>query len=80
MPKTETSPLLDIEFYIKAAEQHGEDSEPDHEVGDLQDFLREAWKIMTPEQRLNFAKNSDVHATLEGALVDVDTLIESLPE
>lgn len=40
--KTE-SPMLDIEFYIETAETHGAESEPDHEVGDLQDFLRAAW-------------------------------------
>lgn len=40
-----------VEKIIEAAEQHGRDSEPEHEVGDLQDALREAWKRMTPAQR-----------------------------
>jgi hypothetical protein len=35
---------------IKAAKEHGEDSEPDHEVGDLQDCLGEALKRMAPAQ------------------------------
>jgi hypothetical protein len=35
---------------INAAEQHGIDSGPDHEVGDLQDALEEALKLLTPEQ------------------------------
>jgi hypothetical protein len=34
--------MRDVGTYIAAARQHGEDSEPDHEVGDLQDLLREA--------------------------------------
>jgi hypothetical protein len=35
------------------ARRHGEDSsEPDHEVGDLQDALREALALMLPEQLL----------------------------
>lgn len=43
-----------LDDFIKAATNHGRDSEPDHEVGDLQDMLRTAWKIMTPEQRIRF--------------------------
>lgn len=43
-----------IDDIIEAAANHGRDSEPDHEVGDLQDLLRVAWKIMTPQQRVRF--------------------------
>jgi hypothetical protein len=35
---------------IESAKQHGLDSEPDHEVGDLQDVLREVVKFLTPDQ------------------------------
>ena len=48
--------MLDVEFYIEAAQQHGEDSEPDHEVGDLQDFLRAMWAVLSVEQRRQFAR------------------------
>jgi hypothetical protein len=58
----------DIETYIKAAEQHGEDEHPDHEVGDLQDYLRVAWSLMTGEQRAKFAASADVRATYAHAL------------
>lgn len=40
-----------VERILKAAEQHGQNSEPDHEVGDLQDVLRAAWSLMSTEQR-----------------------------
>ncbi|TES73098.1 hypothetical protein E2P84_22325 [Burkholderia cepacia] len=43
--------LYDGELCIRAAKEHGENSEPDHEVGDLQDYLRDMWKLLTPEQR-----------------------------
>jgi hypothetical protein len=33
------------------AHQHGEDSEPDHEVGDLQELSRLCWGLLTAEQR-----------------------------
>ncbi len=33
------------------AKSHGEDSEPDREVGDLQDLCRAMWAVLTPEQR-----------------------------
>lgn len=40
-----------IEKLLEAAEAHGENSEPDHEVGDLREMLQDAWKLMTEEQR-----------------------------
>ena len=43
---------VNLESLLQMAHQHGLDScEPDHEVGDLQDILREAWSIMTDEQK-----------------------------
>ncbi len=36
---------------IECAATHGENSEPDHEVGDLQDLLVSCWSVMSPEQR-----------------------------
>lgn len=40
-----------IERIINAAQQHGENDNPDREVGDLQDVLRAAWACMSNEQR-----------------------------
>ena len=34
----------------RAAKQHGEDDNPDHEVGDLQDCLDEALVLMNTDQ------------------------------
>lgn len=42
-----------------AAYQHGCDSEPDHEVGDLQDFLREALEFI-PEDKLKALADRDI--------------------
>lgn len=70
--------LLEPAFYVGAAQSHGESSDPDHEVGDLQDFLRAAFKIMTPEQREAFALDEAVHQTLEGALGDLDEFEEKV--
>lgn len=64
--------LLDIMFYTSAAQQHGEDSEPDHEVGDLQDMLRAMWAILTPAQRVAYASSDAVQQILQGALPDYD--------
>lgn len=41
----------EIEDLLACAQAHGEDDDPDHEVGDLQDLLRACWAVMTPEQR-----------------------------
>jgi hypothetical protein len=63
-----TKPIYDVEFLIEAAKQHGEDSEPDHEVGDLQEFLRVAYELMTTEQQNGFMRNYVVKQVLESAL------------
>jgi hypothetical protein len=61
----QTIDTLDIETYIRAAEQHGQDDDPDHEVGDLQDHLREMWKLLTPDQQAAFAESPEVRERVE---------------
>ncbi|VWC79205.1 hypothetical protein BLA39750_01072 [Burkholderia lata] len=50
-PIVATESRYNGELCIRAAKEHGENSDPDHEVGDLQDYLRDMWKLLTPEQR-----------------------------
>jgi len=45
-----------VETLITKAQEHGEDSEPDMEVGDLQDILRRCWEIMSVGQRIKIYK------------------------
>ena len=47
---------LRLEALLAAAEEHGLESEPDHEVGDLQDLLRACWS------RLGEADRAALHA------------------
>lgn len=58
-----------IEDLLAAAGAHGQLSEPDHEVGDLQDALRACWSIMTPEQRTHITQlvNSSMSEWLTAA-------------
>ena len=44
---------------IDSAEKHGNESEPDHEVGDLQDALRAAIELMTEGQLKEVSKWAD---------------------
>lgn len=37
-----------LEKLLAAAKTHGEQSEPDHEVGDLQALLASCWERLTP--------------------------------
>lgn len=76
--KTECK-LLDIEFYIEVAQEHGEDSEPDHEVGDLQLFVREMWSLLTPEQKAAFARNHHVLDTINPFVRDLQGELDKLP-
>jgi hypothetical protein len=43
----------DLERILTAATKHG-DTDPDMEIGDLQQLARDLWKILTPEQRKAF--------------------------
>lgn len=65
---------MDIEKLILAAQHHGEDSEPDHEVGDLQELLRACWSTMTPKaKRAVFAACGD--DMLEWLREDADAVV-----
>ncbi|MBR8189053.1 hypothetical protein KDW82_08275 [Burkholderia vietnamiensis] len=55
----------DIELCILGAQTHGECDDPDHEVGDLQDCLREMWELMTPAQQQEFMASDSVRDRLE---------------
>lgn len=57
-----------IELCIHAAEEHGKDSEPDHEVGDLQDCLRDMWDLLTPTQKAAFMALDGVRERIEFSL------------
>jgi len=57
----------DIEDLITFAAEHGENSEPDHEVGDLQTFLRVAFNILSDEQKTTFFSHAEVASTYEAA-------------
>lgn len=67
-PEIQSNILLDVDFYLKAAAQHGLDEDPDHEVGDLQSLLRAAWSVMTSEQRGQFALSDEVKSCVEAAI------------
>lgn len=74
-PGAATDPGLDVQVFLDAARQHGEDSEPDHEVGDLQTYFRAAYDMLTPEQRRAMLADADVRSCIETGMG-----IEELPE
>lgn len=61
--KARTDPLIDK--VLEAATAHGEASEPDHEVGDLQQALRTAWELLGPVEREKFIASYEVKEILE---------------
>lgn len=64
---SETSEARDprVERVLSAAQQHGASSQPDHEVGDLQDVLRTAWSLMSPQQRDQLMAAAETRSVLE---------------
>ena len=61
------SDVRDVDTYTHAAFVHGEESEGDYEVGDLQDLLRAAWGLMTDEQKIDFLFTDEAKAVLSAA-------------
>jgi len=49
-----------VERFIDAARQHGEISDPQHEAGDLQEYLRVMWDLLTPSQQAQFESDERV--------------------
>lgn len=47
-----------LEKVIESAKNHGELSESQHEVGDLQEALRLMWKLLSSTQRKVFKDDS----------------------
>jgi hypothetical protein len=64
--------VKDADTYTHAAFVHGEDSEGDHEVGDLQDLFRAAWELMTEEQKIDFLFTDQAKAVLSAAHILTD--------
>ena len=58
---------FDINHLLSVAKRHGEDSDPDHEVSDLQDFLRAAWAHLSEQQKAAFFADPAVAQTYEAA-------------
>ena len=59
------------------ARQHGEESEPDHEVGDLQDVLRLTLARLTPAQLCDLAQDVGVLGVIFG--LGPSALVRELP-
>ncbi len=53
-----------------AADAHAEDTGEEHNVGDLQDLLTLAWKLMSTEQRFDFLKSDVVRDHIEAGARD----------
>lgn len=66
---------------MDAARQHGEDSDPDHEVGDLQDLLVAAWELLPLSAKAELLDSAVVENVLEGGFPsDYDEVLEQLQE
>ena len=58
--------LPDVEDLFRAADDHAaEASDGDYAVGDLQQILRAAWRIMTPTQRASLFAQPELAELVE---------------
>jgi hypothetical protein len=48
-----------LQKLLQAAEDHGKDSDPEMEVGDLQGILYTCWRLLTPAQRSEVYKEHE---------------------
>jgi hypothetical protein len=56
-----------IETYLGFAKGHGETSDTQQWIGDLEDMLRVAWRLLTPEQQRRFRDDPEILAIVEAA-------------
>jgi hypothetical protein len=57
-----TGPEPDLEVYLSFARAHSDTSDTRQWVADLEDMLRVAWDLMTPEQKAGFRGHPDILA------------------
>jgi hypothetical protein len=77
MPEPE-QPL--IERLLQAAYDHGTEEGSDMEAGDLQEMLRAAWAIFTPDQQEAFFRRPEITALMEiFEYQDIDTTVNGGP-
>ena len=77
--------ITGIELVIDTAQKRGENSDPGHEVEDLQDALREMWQLLSPGQKLLFMGSASlidrITAEIEtDGAVDPGDLLDMLNE
>ena len=58
---------VDADTLIAASFQHGLDSDPGHEAGDLQDYLRAGWRLLTTGQRREMLNEPTLKSAIETA-------------
>lgn len=56
---------FELSQILSAAEAHGLSSEPDHEVGDLQDVIRQMWRLFDLDQVKAFAEADAINEMVE---------------
>jgi len=57
----------DLDVYLGLARAHGELTDTRQWITDLEDMLRVAWGLMTPEQRAAFRQDSEILAITEAS-------------
>lgn len=68
---------INLEVFLAAASRHGADSVPDHEVGDLQDYFRAAFSLLTPDQKRAFISDNRVVNAMVSTLAYPDQANDS---
>ena len=72
-----TTPIqskIDIDTLIASALAHGQNSEPDHEAGDLQEYMSSAWSLLSIELQNSALAHPRLSTALETATCGVPFL------
>lgn len=54
-----------LERVLEAAQAHGEEDDPEHEIGDLQGVIHAMWSVLTDDQKETVLAHDDVRDVLE---------------
>jgi hypothetical protein len=71
---TPTQSKIDVGTLIAAALAHGQNSEPDHEAGDLQEYMSSAWALMSIELQNSALAHPRLSTALKTATLGVPFL------
>jgi hypothetical protein len=66
-----------LQAIFQSAKEHGENSDPDHEVGDLQDIVSHLWQRADPEARYQIVRGALEDGWCDGPIEAIERYLSA---